>query len=615
MKKRNELLEEYESDDEAYVPKLKEETIEEVHSTIDWSEFGQEFEEPGLKDEEPEEEVKEEVVEVVEEEDDDDGIIRAEDIKKQTQPEEPVQVEAKKDNKEETKAPSKKKSSPKKDEGKETKTPSKKKTPAKKVEEGEEKKPSTKKKEEVKDKEVKKEGEKEETKAPAKKKTSTKKEEGEEKKPSTKKKEEVKDKEVKKEEEKEEAKTPAKKVEGEEKKPSTKKKTESKKKEDNKVEEAKPVEVKTEETPAQENKIEEVKPVEEAPKEAPVQENKPEEIPAPVEEKKVEETKPVEAPSEPVQETKVEEEVKAEEAPAPIQETKVEPTQPVVITPVRPANRQAKVFTVNKPKVQMVTLPKNKLKKELVDKAEIEEVERLVKEAKEKGFGYLYSPSFDVDHNLAFVQVVQTLEIDNEKRMVEEVFHPVIEKNGEIFEVNKIAIQKVLEEAKKKVDVKFVVQVSHKFLESDEKYKELEELLFRAPINIILCFDARSLKNSDEASVKRLYDLLNATNLRMMLDNVEEERLSMLFEFPLYYLRIDADYYQDKSVAQSSVLSMYSTFSKSAKIHLTVKNVNTEDQIKYFSKYGAKRFEGEAIIPDKLSLQDIYNALRKKMNA
>ena len=609
MKKRNELLEEYESDDEAYVPKLKEETIEEVHSTIDWSEFGQEFEEPGLKDEEPEEEVKEEVVEVVEEEDDDDGIIRAEDIKKQTQPEEPVQVEAKKDNKEETKAPSKKKSSPKKDEGKETKTPSKKKTPAKKVEEGEEKKPSTKKKEEV------------------------------------------KDKEVKKEEEKEEAKTPAKKVEGEEKKPSTKKKTESKKKEDNKVEEAKPVEVKTEETPAQENKIEEVKPVEEAPKEAPVQENKPEEIPAPVEEKKVEETKPVEAPSEPVQETKVEEEVKAEEvpapvqetkeeekvepketpapvqevkveeevkaeeAPAPIQETKVEPTQPVVITPVRPANRQAKVFTVNKPKVQMVALPKNKLKKELVDKAEIEEVERLVKEAKEKGFGYLYSPSFDVDHNLAFVQVVQTLEIDNEKRMVEEVFHPVIEKNGEIFEVNKIAIQKVLEEAKKKVDVKFVVQVSHKFLESDEKYKELEELLFRAPINIILCFDARSLKNSDEASVKRLYDLLNATNLRMMLDNVEEERLSMLFEFPLYYLRIDADYYQDKSVAQSSVLSMYSTFSKSAKIHLTVKNVNTEDQIKYFSKYGAKRFEGEAIIPDKLSLQDIYNALRKKMNA
>ena len=55
MKKKN-ALEEYElAEEEAFAIQMEEETIEEVHSTIDWSEFGQEFEKPGLADEDQEE--------------------------------------------------------------------------------------------------------------------------------------------------------------------------------------------------------------------------------------------------------------------------------------------------------------------------------------------------------------------------------------------------------------------------------------------------------------------------------------------------------------------------------------------------------------------------------
>ena len=53
---------------------------------------------------------------------------------------------------------------------------------------------------------------------------------------------------------------------------------------------------------------------------------------------------------------------------------------------------------------------------------------------------------------------------------------------------NKLAIEKTLEEAKKKVDIKFAVNLSTKYLSSQEKIDELAELLARCPSNIIILF-------------------------------------------------------------------------------------------------------------------------------
>ena len=291
----------------------------------------------------------------------------------------------------------------------------------------------------------------------------------------------------------------------------------------------------------------------------------------------------------------------------------MKPVRPPFRKMVRPESRkETKVFTLNKqPKAQMPTLPKNKLKKEALVTEDKDKIVELLNKGISEGFTYLFTPATDFNNNVVYIQLHQCVEIDENTRIMEEVFVPVAEENDLIFQTNKLAIEKTLEEAKKKVDIKFAVSLSTKYLSSQEKIDELVELLARCPSNIILIIDAIKVKDCDEEQIARLYDLLNKTNLRMMLDNVEDARVSLLFELPVYYLRIDGDYYIDRTPAQTSLLSFYASFTKNAKIHLSCKNINELSQVAFINKY-SKRIEGDAVMSARLSVNDIQSSLRKK---
>ena len=294
-------------------------------------------------------------------------------------------------------------------------------------------------------------------------------------------------------------------------------------------------------------------------------------------------------------------------------EEPMKPVRPPFRKMVRPESRkETKVFTLNKqPKAQMPTLPKNKLKKEALVTEDKDKIIELLNKGINEGFTYLFTPATDFNNNVVYIQLHQCVEIDENTRIMEEVFAPVAEENDLIFQTNKLAIEKTLEEAKKKVDIKFAVNLSTKYLSSQEKIDELVELLARCPSNIILIIDAIKVKDCDEEQIARLYDLLNKTNLRMMLDNVEDARVSLLFELPVYYLRIDGDYYIDRTPAQTSLLSFYASFTKNAKIHLSCKNINELSQVAFINKY-SKRIEGDAVMSARLSVNDIQSSLRKK---
>ncbi|MGN1295513.1 MAG: EAL domain-containing protein, partial [Bacilli bacterium] len=381
--------------------------------------------------------------------------------------------------------------------------------------------------------------------------------------------------------------------------------------------EAAPAEEVKEEAKEEAAPTEEVK--EEAKEEAaPTEEVKEEakEEAAPTEEVK-EEAKEEAAPTEEVKEEAKEEAAPAEETAKQPKEAEVEEPKKVVRPPyrqmVRPESRkETKVFTLNKqPKAQMPTLPKNKLKKEALVTEDKERIVELLNKGINEGFTYLFTPATDFDNNVVYIQLHQCVEIDENTRIMEEVYAPVAEESELIFQINKLAVEKTLEEAKKKVDIKFAVNLSTKYLSSQEKIDELVELLARCPSNIILIIDAIKVKDCDEEQVARLYDLLNKTNLRMMLDNVEDARVSLLFELPVYYLRIDGDYYVDHSPTQISLLSFYSSFTKNAKIHLSCKNINELSQVAFINKY-SKRIEGDAVMTARLSVNDIQSSLRKK---
>ena len=596
MKKKN-ALEEYElAEEEAFAIQMEEETIEEVHSTIDWSEFGQEFEKPGLADEDQEE---------------------TQDLEEENQEESEAQEEAQANKEEKEEKPKAKKTSTKK---KSSSTPKDKKSDSatkKKTSTGT-KTMKSKKEEPVEDKK-------------------------DEENPVVENVTEPKEEVVNNEQPNEEATTNPEVTENVA--------FEETKEEATPIvnEEAKEVqeEVKAEEeTPLVEEPKEEVPPVEEekkpakkAKKAGKEEQEKPVEEVVVTEEPKEEVAKeeeatlqvePTEVPTEEVKEEakeevsdvtpttneEVKEEVKEEpqvEAKEEKAEEPMKPVRPPFRKMVRPESRkETKVFTLNKqPKAQMPTLPKNKLKKEALVTEDKDKIVELLNKGISEGFTYLFTPATDFNNNVVYIQLHQCVEIDENTRIMEEVFVPVAEENDLIFQTNKLAIEKTLEEAKKKVDIKFAVSLSTKYLSSQEKIDELVELLARCPSNIILIIDAIKVKDCDEEQIARLYDLLNKTNLRMMLDNVEDARVSLLFELPVYYLRIDGDYYIDRTPAQTSLLSFYASFTKNAKIHLSCKNINELSQVAFINKY-SKRIEGDAVMSARLSVNDIQSSLRKK---
>ena len=609
MKKKN-ALEEYElAEEEAFAIQMEEETIEEVHSTIDWSEFGQEFEKPGLADEDQEE---------------------TQDLEEENQEESEAQEEAQANKEEKEEKPKAKKTSTKK---KSSSTPKDKKSDSatkKKTSTGTKTKKS-KKEEPVEDKK-------------------------DEENPVVENVTEPKEEVVNNEQPNEETTTNPEVLENvasEETKEETTPIVNEEPKEEVKEEEAAP-KVEPAEAPTEEVKEEDAPQVEptETPSEEVKEETKEEvseEAPTVNEETKEEATpqveptvtqeakeeaasqvEPTEVPTEEVKEEAKEEvsdvtpttneEVKEEVKEEPQEEAKEEkaeepmkPVRPPFRKMVRPESRkETKVFTLNKqPKAQMPTLPKNKLKKEALVTEDKDKIVELLNKGISEGFTYLFTPATDFNNNVVYIQLHQCVEIDENTRIMEEVFVPVAEENDLIFQTNKLAIEKTLEEAKKKVDIKFAVSLSTKYLSSQEKIDELAELLARCPSNIILIIDAIKVKDCDEEQIARLYDLLNKTNLRMMLDNVEDARVSLLFELPVYYLRIDGDYYIDRTPAQTSLLSFYASFTKNAKIHLSCKNINELSQVAFINKY-SKRIEGDAVMSARLSVNDIQSSLRKK---
>ena len=600
MKKKN-ALEEYElAEEEAFAIQMEEETIEEVHSTIDWSEFGQEFEKPGLADEDQEE---------------------TQDLEEENQEESEAQEEAQANKEEKEEKPKAKKTSTKKKSSstpkdKKSDSATKKKTStgtktkkSKKEEPVEDKKDEenpvvenvTEPKEEVVNNEQPNE---EATTNPEVTENVASEETKEEATPIVNEETKEVQEEVKVEEENslvEEPKEEVPPVE-EEKKPAKKAKKASKKA--GKEEQEKPVEevVVTEEPKEEVAKEEEAAPQVE-PTEVPTEEVK-------------EEAKEEVSDVTPTTNEEVKEEVKEEpkeEAKEEKAEEPMKPVRPPFRKMVRPESRkETKVFTLNKqPKAQMPTLPKNKLKKEALLTEDKDKIVELLNKGISEGFTYLFTPATDFNNNVVYIQLHQCVEIDENTRIMEEVFAPVAEENDLIFQTNKLALEKTLEEAKKKVDIKFAVNLSTKYLSSQEKIDELAELLARCPSNIILIIDAIKVKDCDEEQVARLYDLLNKTNLRMMLDNVEDARVSLLFELPVYYLRIDGDYYIDRTPAQTSLLSFYASFTKNAKIHLSCKNINELSQVAFINKY-SKRIEGDAVMSARLSVNDIQSSLRKK---
>lgn len=222
-------------------------------------------------------------------------------------------------------------------------------------------------------------------------------------------------------------------------------------------------------------------------------------------------------------------------------------------------------------------------------------------------FSYYYNCSKDVSNKIVYCNVCQCLNDRDLGTILQNQYFAIAEQSERILFLNELLIKQAIKDCKLYPNIKFVVQISPKFLESKDYYKKLINLLNNSPNNLILSFDARPLVISGDIGKRNLEDLVDRFNLEVMLDQIETERMTMLFEYPINYIRLDMRYYLEKNESKKIFINILSEFCKKKKITLCAKYVDTKDERSWIFANGVRYIEGLVIQNIKFNLK---NALR-----
>ena len=210
-------------------------------------------------------------------------------------------------------------------------------------------------------------------------------------------------------------------------------------------------------------------------------------------------------------------------------------------------------------------------------------------------FSYYYNVAKDVSNNIAYCVVNQCMNDKFVGRIYQPQYFALSEQSGRIFIINELLISQAIGLAMSNPEVNFVVQVSPKFFEKKETLKRLEELLEHITHNVILCFDARGLTISGDQGRRTLIDLTEKYKLNIMLDNPETERMSILFDYPIKYVRLDGRYYKDRNQNKVSFIKVVNEYCKNQKINVCAKYVDAKEEKSWMLANGVRFIEGNIV--------------------
>lgn len=236
-----------------------------------------------------------------------------------------------------------------------------------------------------------------------------------------------------------------------------------------------------------------------------------------------------------------------------------------------------------------------------------EDMSNKAKLASKTPFGYYYNVSKDAYGKIVYCNICQLLNDKKIGRILQPQYFELAEQSSRIFEINELLIKHAIGISLSHPEIKFVVQVSPRFLEDKEVVKKLELLVENVPSNLILSFNARPLVMTGGFGRKSLESLVKKYGLSLMLDQLETERTSLLFEFPVQYARVDLRYYQDKNTSKTTFIKFMSDYCKSQNITLCARYVNTKEQRSWVFANGIKYIEGDVVQKIKVTLE---NALK-----
>ena len=240
-------------------------------------------------------------------------------------------------------------------------------------------------------------------------------------------------------------------------------------------------------------------------------------------------------------------------------------------------------------KKEIKQMDANKKRKET---KQVPEKEKL---AQKTPFAYYYNVSKDAYNNIVYCNIYQLMNDKKLGKIYQPQYFELAEQSSRIFEINELLIKHAIGICLLLPEIKFVVQVSPRYLETKELTKKLELLLENAPSNLIISLNARPLVITGTPGKRRLESLVKKYKLTLMLDQLETERTSLLFEFPIKYARVDLRYYQEKDVSKTTFIKFMSDYCKSQNITLCARYVNSKEQRTWVFANGIKYIEGDIV--------------------
>lgn len=225
---------------------------------------------------------------------------------------------------------------------------------------------------------------------------------------------------------------------------------------------------------------------------------------------------------------------------------------------------------------------------------------------------YYYTAAMSHQGELEYINIFQRLNDKYSGRILQPEFFVVAEQSNRIFALNRKLIEEAIAQARKKPIYRFVVALSTKWFEKENMIEDIKTLLSCAPENIVFSVTATSLANISPSGKEALTKAIMDYSLKLLLDNPEEEKLSVLFDYKLAYIRLDGRYYASGSSVKSAYLRIYADYARSQSIRVVVQNVQTDDEKNFFYKAGLSLMEGKIICSPKTKVNAIISPYEMK---
>ncbi len=247
----------------------------------------------------------------------------------------------------------------------------------------------------------------------------------------------------------------------------------------------------------------------------------------------------------------------------------------------------------------------NKKDDSVDNEAKIKQSQQRVARGTNRPIEYYFIVGHSKINTIEYIEIQQVINDKFSGRLTQPQYFPVAEQTKRIFTLNNMLFDKVQDESIMNEKIKFLVQISAKWFESEKTLDEIMKQISSFGENVILCFDSVTLVRAGETAKEALKKISKDYRFKILFDNVEFQNLSLIIGYHPDYVRLDARFIDIKDEHYTDVLKFMREYLKVQKIKMAVRNVKDEAQKNFFLNLGADVVEGNGVYTPKKLIASI----------